>query len=87
MGDLARDSGGIWCLRGSTVRRDEATLVAPCRPARGNFDGPLMASLDVMMAPTASRVAGIRLKAFAASLAVAGLRLAPPPGDAAGRLN
>lgn len=71
----------------SCVSRDEATLVALCGLAQGDFDGPLMASLDIMMAPTASRVAAIRLKAFAATLASAGLRLAPPAGEAAGRLN
>lgn len=71
----------------SNVSRDEATLVALCGLAQGDYDGPLAASLDVMMAPTASRVAAIRLKAFAVALASAGLRLAPPPGDAAGRLN
>ena len=46
-----------------------------------------MASLEVMMAPTASRVAALRLKAFAVALGSAGLKLGPPPGDAAGRLN
>ena len=71
----------------SAVSRDEATLVALCGLAQGDFDGPLGASLDIMMAPTASRVAAIRLKAFAASLACAGLRLTPPAGDTAGRLN
>lgn len=69
------------------VSRDEATLVALCGLAQADCDGPLVASLDVMMAPTASRVAAIRLKAFAVALAGAGLRLAPPPGDGAGRLN
>src|ERR1700754_4935792 len=71
----------------SSVSRDEATLVALCGLAQGDFDGPLAASLDVMMAPTASRVAAIRLKTFAMALAGAGLRLGPPRGDAAGRLN
>ena len=71
----------------SSVSRDEATLVALCGLAQGDFDGPLMASLDVMMAPTASRVAAIRLKAFAVALGSAGLKLGPPTGDAAGRLN
>jgi hypothetical protein len=71
----------------SSVSRDEATLVALCGLAQGDFDGPLMASLDVMMAPTASRVAALRLKAFAVALGSAGLKLGPPPGDAAGRLN
>jgi hypothetical protein len=32
-------------------------------------------------------VAALRLKAFSVALASAGLRLAPPAGDAAGRLN
>jgi hypothetical protein len=71
----------------ASVSRDEATLVALCGLAQGALDGPLLASLDIMMAPTASRVAAIRLKAFAVALADAGLRLAPAPGDAAGRLN
>jgi len=39
------------------------------------------------MAPTASRVAGIRLKAFAVALAQAGLRLSPAAGEAGARLN
>jgi hypothetical protein len=71
----------------SSVSRDEATLVALCGLAQGAFDGPLSASLDIMMAPTASRVAAIRLKAFAVALGTAGLRLGPPAGAAAGRLN
>lgn len=71
----------------SSVSHDEAVLVALCGLAQTDHDGPLLASLDVMMAPTASRVAAIRLKAFAAALAGAGLRLAPAPGDAGGRLN
>jgi len=71
----------------SSVSRDEAVLVALCGLAQADHDGPLAASLDVMMAPTASRAAAIRLKAFAVALASAGLRLAPMPGDAAGRLN
>lgn len=71
----------------SKVSRDEATLVALCGLAQGDYDAPLLASLDVMMAPTASRVAAIRLKAFAVALASAGLRLAPSSGVAGGRLN
>jgi hypothetical protein len=71
----------------SSVSRDEATLVALCGLAQGDFDGPLVASLEVMMAPTAARVAVIRLKMFAVALAVAGLRLAPSSDDGAGRLN
>ncbi len=71
----------------SSVSRDEATLVALCGLAQGDFDEPLLASLDIMMAPTASRVAAIRLKMFAVALGSAGLRLAPPAGDEAGRLN
>ena len=71
----------------SSVSRDEATLVALCGLAQGDFDGPLVASLEVMMAPTASRVAALRLKAFAVALGSAGLKLGPPRGDAAGRLN
>jgi hypothetical protein len=71
----------------SAVSRDEATLVALCALARVECDGPLAASLDVLMVPTASRVATSRLKIFAEALARAGLRLAPLPGDAGGRLN
>ena len=71
----------------SAVSHDEATLVALCALAQVDGDGPLAASLDVMMAPTASRIAGERLKTFASALADAGLRLAPLPGDAGGRLN
>jgi hypothetical protein len=71
----------------SSVSRDEATVVALCGLAQGDFDGPLLASLDIMMAPTASRVAAVRLKAFSVALASAGLRLAPPAGAAGGRLN
>jgi hypothetical protein len=71
----------------SKVSRDEATLVALCGLAQGDFDTPLGASLDILMAPTASRVAAVRLKAFAVALGTAGLRLAPPAGDAGGRLN
>ena len=44
----------------STVSSDEATLVALCGLAQDDYDGPLLASLDVMMAPTASRVALLR---------------------------
>ena len=71
----------------ATVSHDEATIVALCGLAQGDFDGPLAASLDILMVPTASRVAAIRLKAFAVALADGGLRLSPPAGDAAGRLN
>ena len=71
----------------ASVSRDEATLVALCGLAQGDFDGPLLASLDIMMAPTASRVAAVRLKTFAVALASAGLRLAPPAGAAGARLN
>jgi hypothetical protein len=71
----------------SRVSRDEAVLVALCGLAQADHDRPLLASLDIMMAPTASRVAAIRLKAFAVALAGAGLRLAPAAGAAAGRLN
>ena len=71
----------------SWVSGDEATLVALCGLAQSDHDGPLMASLDVLMAPTASRVAGARLKAFAIALAQAGLRLAPAPGEPGARVN
>jgi hypothetical protein len=71
----------------SKVSRDEATLVALCGLAQGDLDGPMLASLDLMMAPTASRVAAIRLKAFAVALSTAGLRLAPAAGAAGARLN
>ena len=71
----------------STVSRDEATLVALCGLAQSDHDGPMMASLAMLMVPTASRVAGIRLKAFAVALAEAGLRLAPAAGEPGARLN
>lgn len=71
----------------SQVSRDEATLVALCGLAQGDHDGPLARSLDVLMAPTASRVVRTRLKAFAVTLAKAGLRLSPAPGEAGARLN
>ena len=71
----------------SSVSRDEAVMVARCGLAQADHDGPLLASLDILMAPTASRVAAIRLKAFAVALAGAGLRIAPAAGAAAGRLN
>lgn len=69
------------------VSRDEAILVALCGLAQSDHDGPLMASLDRLMAPTASRVAGIRLKAFAVALAQGGLQLSPARGEAGARLN
>lgn len=71
----------------SSVSHDEAVMVALCGLAQADHDGPLLASLDIMMAPTASRVAAVRLKAFAVALAAAGLRIAPAAGAAAGRLN
>ena len=71
----------------SQVSSDEATLVALCGLAQSDHDGPMMASLDVLMVPTASRVAGIRLKAFAVALGQAGLRLSPAPGEPGARLN
>ena len=71
----------------SQVSRDEATLVALCGLAQSDHDTRMMASLDVLMAPTASRVAGIRLKAFAVALGHAGLRLAPAAGEPGARLN
>ena len=71
----------------SEVSRDEATLVALCGLAQSDHDGPMMVSLDKLMAPTASRVAGFRLKAFAMALADAGLRLSPAPGEAGARLH
>lgn len=66
----------------SQVSVDEATLVALCGLAQSDHEGPLVASLDVLMAPTASRVAAERLKVFAIGLGEAGLRLAPPAGAA-----
>jgi hypothetical protein len=71
----------------SQVSGDEATLVALCGLAQDDYDGPLLASLDVMMAPTASRVAAARLKAFAVALASAGLRFTPSSAMTGGRLN
>lgn len=69
------------------VSHDEATLVALCGLAQSEHDRPMMASLDVLMAPTASRVAGERLKAFATALAQAGLWLAAAPGEPGARVN
>ena len=66
----------------SHVSRDEATLVALCGLAQSDHERPLMASLDVLMVPTASRVAGARRKAFAIALAQAGLRLCAGAGRA-----
>lgn len=83
----ARRSMEIHVPTCSSVSRDEAVLVALCGLAQADHDRPLLASLDIMMAPTASRVAAVRLKAFAVALAGAGLRLAPAAGAAAGRLN
>jgi hypothetical protein len=71
----------------SQVSRDEATLVALCGLAQSDHDGPVMVSLDRLMAPTASRVAGVRLKAFAMALAEAGLRLSPASGEPGARLH
>lgn len=71
----------------SHITRDEATLVALCGLAQSDHDSRMMASLGAMMAPTAARVAGIRLKAFAVALGQAGLRLAPAPGEPGARLN
>lgn len=71
----------------SRVSRDEATLVALCALAQSEHERPLMASLAVLMVPTASRVAGLRLKAFAIALGQAGLRLSPAPGEAGASLN
>jgi hypothetical protein len=71
----------------SCLGRDEATLIALCGLAQGNHEGPLLASLEAMMVPSASRVAALRLKSFAAALADAGLQLSLPASAAAGRLN
>lgn len=71
----------------SCLGRDEATLIALCGLAQGNHEGSLLASLEAMMVPSASRVAALRLKSFAVALADAGLQLALPSGAAAGRLN
>src|SRR5690348_3376645 len=71
----------------SRVSRDEATLVALCGLAQGDHDGPLGASLAVLAVPSAARVAGERLKSFAAILGRAGLRLAPPVGEAGALIN
>jgi hypothetical protein len=71
----------------SQVSTDEATIVALCGLAQSDHDGPLRASLDVLMAPAASRLAAERLKAFAVSLASAGLRVSPPTGSAGARIN
>ncbi len=71
----------------SGVSVDEATLVALCGLAQSDHDGPLVASLDILMMPTASRAAAERLKIFAVALAHAGLRLAPPSGTAGAAIH
>ncbi|MBX9943595.1 MAG: hypothetical protein K2Y40_05910 [Reyranella sp.] len=71
----------------ATVTQDEATVVALCGLAQADHDGPLAASLDVLMTPAASRAAALRLKAFGAALASAGLQLSPAPGAAGARLH
>ena len=71
----------------SEVSRDEALLVALCGLAQSDHDGPMMVSLDKLMVPAASRVAGVRLKIFAMALADAGFRLSPAPGEAGARLH
>ena len=83
----ARRSMHIHLPTCSQVSHDEATLLALCGLAQSHHDGPLTASLDVLMAPTASRVAAVRLKTFAIALGRAGLRLSPLPGEAGARLN
>jgi len=69
------------------VSLDEAMLLALCGLAQGDHDAPLDASLNVLMAPTARRVAATRLKVFASALAQAGLRLSPAAGEAGARIN
>ena len=73
----------------SAVSHDEATLVALCALAQGGCDGPLADSFARLLEPAAARVAVERCRSFAATLATAGLRLAPAPvdGAAGGRLN
>ncbi|MFO1081581.1 MAG: hypothetical protein U1E23_13255 [Reyranellaceae bacterium] len=73
----------------SAVSHDEATLVALCALAQGGCDRPLAASFGVLLEPAAARVAVDRCRGFAATLATAGLRLAPAPTEGAGhgRLN
>lgn len=69
------------------ISLDEATLVALCGLAQSDHDLQLRASLDYLMAPTASRVAAERIKIFAMGLAEAGLRLSPLSGEAGPRLH
>jgi len=71
----------------STVSSDEATLVALCGLAQDDYDGPLLASLDVMMAPTASRVAAVASAMANALRRTAGLRFTPSSAMTGGRLN
>jgi len=71
----------------SQVSRDEATILALCGLAQGNHMGPLGASLDVLMMPTAARIAMERLKSFAVTLQQAGLHLAPSAGEAGALIN
>ncbi len=71
----------------SQVSHDEAILVALCGLAQSDHDGPVMLSLDRLMAAATSSVAAVRLKAFAMALAEAGLRLSPAPGEAGAGLH
>jgi hypothetical protein len=69
------------------VSPDEAMLVTLCSLAQADLDKQFMASLDVVMMPVASRVAGARLKAFTVALSGAGLALWPSVDAGGGRLN
>jgi hypothetical protein len=72
---------------GARLTLDEATLIALCGLAQSDHDGPLGASLGKLMAPAASRVAAVRVKAFGRALAGAGLHLSPAAGEPGARLN
>ena len=69
------------------VSDDEATLLALCELAQAGCEGPFVSSLDLLMAPAASRVTASRLRAFAIALAQAGLHLSPGPVRAGARLH
>ena len=56
---------------------------APLKPE----DVPRKIPASLIMAPTASRVAALRLKSFAVALSTAGMRLSPLPGAGGARLN
>ncbi len=71
----------------SCMSDDEETVIALCGLAQLDRDGPLLASLNAILVPSASPAAAFRLKTFAVALGDAGLHIAPPSGAAAGLLH